>query len=343
MTQQKQRQPGQYWVKFLEFSNTWIVASWKDNAWELPTIPSTYGDHMMLEIDETPVTREPKTEPKKSILANLEYTWPDGSMIQTAMEMIQLNMGWIIRDLSVQVERIALAQEPQREATLQLSYQVERIANALESKNEPLKLKKKLSYQEVLDVAKKLSEDNQEEQQEGVTGPALELAKKLVESWNKPHSNPPVIDLPKLWKECGEDKWKFGDHICTLMNQGSVFGHIKPKEGGYRPAGPGVTLEPSAYDKNHPDYKGDLGAVQKQNPTTWIQWQFLIETPYSKLSHEYPFYQVAAGSTVVKYKVWLPKGVSVGRWYHAYNVKFISEASQPIFGPDFPRPDWWEG
>jgi hypothetical protein len=369
---QKQREPGQYWVRFRDFPSKWIVASWKDNAWEIPTLQAKYGDVMMREIDETPLTRDTKTEPSPG--------YEEISAYYHSSEDLGHPQTWPVADM------IAKSANLNAKVISNLAIQVERIANALENQNQLSKLEKEMEpFQEGYDLAKKLS-GNQE--QEGVTGPALDLAKSLVESWNKPKFKQyswnkelidlrllwehcgnrekfldtileklnapnsvfgeikPVIHLPKLWIECENNQDKFMAKLRELGLQDSVFGQVKPLAE--------VEGEPSRYDTRaekmaihhieHSDYKGDLGAVQKQNPTTWQKWQFiLLSGGYHVTDCTYPIYEVSRNSVSVIYRIWLPTGDTVNKhWFDAYNVQLMGNAIQPVFGPDFPKPDWWD-
>lgn len=128
---QKQREPGQYWVRPRMGPSGWLVATWDlGDRWIHPAYPvQTFTDQNMIEIDETPVTREPKTECEASYYAGFNK------------DTAHLKYDFVTR-----------------ESIVQLSYQVERIANALEKHSELTHLQKELEpLQESYDLAMKLS------------------------------------------------------------------------------------------------------------------------------------------------------------------------------------------
>lgn len=225
-----------------------------------------------------------------------------------------------------------------------------------------------------------------------MTGPALDLAKQLVESWNKPKFKQyswdkelidlrllwehcgnrekfldtileklnapnsvfgeikPVIHLPKLWIECENNQDKFMAKLRELGLQDSVFGQVKPlAEVEGEPSYESPAVQKAHVDPAHPDYKGDLGAVQKQNPTKWVLHSFWISST-DQLNpvlgdFPYPLYVVGTDHNgASSLKTWLPENMHVTDFFPKwFGLKSGSPVSQPIFGPDFPKPDWWEG
>lgn len=203
----KQRQPGQYWVQYE--MGEWQVAKWVPaHGWYLQDHTTILEDTYLYKIDETPITRRSAAEPKEGRYENVSSrvysATAQGDRTLSSEEMMAIGIN---RFTELMGDLISQG-DGAREATLQLSYQVERIANALEKPRIPQK-------------------------QEGVTGPALELAKELVESWEKPKFkqyswNTGLIDLRLLWEHCG-NRERFLDAIAQKLEaSGSVFGKIKP-------------------------------------------------------------------------------------------------------------------
>jgi hypothetical protein len=131
-----------------------------------------------------------------------------------------------------------------REAVLQLSYQVERIANALEK-------------------------PKTDQKQEGVTGPALDLAEQLVESWNKS----PVEKVKVIKYQVFQEATEYRDshnrfYYVPLHNDKNIY--QIPNSTFWHEGNQIKNVELEIVDslfigtekvksKYHPDYKGDPG------------------------------------------------------------------------------------
>lgn len=206
----KQRERGQYWVRY-DDPDAWQVAQWlpEEDAWYVQGYDFLIENLRMLEIDETPVTRDTKTALKEGKYKPVEfrkYSMEDRcSKDLSVPEMVAKGIN---RFTDLMMDMIPQG-DATREAILQLSYQVERIANTLE-------------------------ESKADQKQEGVTGPALDLAEQLVESWRAAPNRPPLTEIENLWYE-SQTKEEFLDKIATLMDIGEVVRvveHTRYRDGG---------------------------------------------------------------------------------------------------------------